>query len=153
MAVCGRLGWAAAGLAALARGFRSPRAAVDAHRLPQVPYGQGRRAADAGATAMIDISDGLIAEAGHLATSSGVAIDVHREAFEVPEPLHAVGAALGADPLEFILGGGDDHALLATFPSIEVVPDGWAVVGEVLAGEGVTVDGADYDGPTGWTHF
>lgn len=153
LAIFGRQGWAAGGLAVLGRGFRSPRVLVEAYRRPEPPYDAGLVAARAGATSMIDISDGLIAEAGHLATSSGVAIDVHREAFEVPEPLHAVGAALGADPLEFILGGGDDHALLATFPSIEVVPDGWAVVGEVLAGEGVTVDGADYDGPTGWTHF
>ena len=65
---------------------------------------------------MIDISDGLLAEARHLADASGVAIDVRRDAFEVPEPLVAVGSALGADPLGFILGGGDDHALLATFP-------------------------------------
>jgi hypothetical protein len=50
---------------------------------------------------MIDISDGLLAEARHLAESSHVAIDVHREAFEVAEPLHAVAAATGADPLSF----------------------------------------------------
>ena len=49
--------------------------------------------------------------------------------------------------------GGDDHALLATFPDVASVPAGWHVVGEVLEGEGVTVDGASYDGPTGWTHF
>jgi thiamine-monophosphate kinase len=80
-----------------------------------------------------------------------VAIDVRRAAFEVPEPLQAVGAALGADPLQFILGGGDDHALLATFPG--PVPKGWLEVGTVAEGSGVTVDGAEYDGPTGWTHF
>ena len=82
-----------------------------------------------------------------------MAIDVRRGAFEIPEPLQAVGAALGADPLQFILGGGDDHALLATFPDVASVPAGWQVVGEVLEGEGVTVDGGAYDGPTGWTHF
>ena len=69
-----------------------------------------------------------------------------------PEPLHAVGAATGADPLQFILGGGDDHALLATFPA-DAVPEGWTVIGSVAEGPGVTVDGAAYDGPTGWTHF
>ena len=58
----------------------------------------------------------------------------------------------GADPLQFILGGGDDHALLATFAEGDV-PDGWQVIGAVADGEGVTVDGAPYDGPTGWTHF
>ena len=102
---------------------------------------------------MIDISDGLLAEARHLSEDSGVAIDVRRDAFDIPEPLHAVAAATGADPLSFILGGGDDHALLATYPSADDVPEGWTVVGSVAEGSGVTVDGGDYDGPTGWTHF
>lgn len=153
LALHGRQGWAAGGLAVLGRGFRSPRVLVEAYRRPEPPYGAGKVAAEAGATAMIDISDGLVAEAGHLARESGVAIDVLRDAFEVPEPLVAVGAALGADPLGFILGGGDDHALLATFPDRGSVPEGWQVVGEVAEGEGVTVDGAAYEGPTGWTHF
>jgi len=153
VALCGRQGWAAGGLAVLGRGFRSPRVLVEAYRRPQPPYDAGQAAADAGATAMIDISDGLLAEARHIAEASGVAIDIHTDAFEVAEPLQAVGAALGADPMQFILGGGDDHALLATFPSAKKVPSGWTVVGTVAAGEGVTVDGAPYDGPTGWTHF
>ena len=153
LALVGRQGWAAAGLAVLGRGFRSPRVLVEAYRRPQPPYAAGKVAAEAGATSLIDISDGLLAEAGHLAEASGVAIDVRSGAFEVPDPLRAVGAALGADPMQFILGGGDDHALLATFPDIASVPTGWQVVGEVLEGEGVTVDGGAYDGPTGWTHF
>jgi thiamine-monophosphate kinase len=153
LALCGRQGWAAGGLAVLGRGFRSPRVLVEAYRRPEPPYDAGRQAAEAGATSLIDVSDGLLAEAGHLADDSGVAIDVHVSAFDVPEPLHAVGAALGADPIQFILGGGDDHALLATFSSTEAVPDGWAVIGAVAEGSGVTVDGAAYDGPTGWTHF
>jgi thiamine-monophosphate kinase len=153
LALHGRQGWAAGGLAVLGRGFRSPRVLVEAYRRPEPPYDAGQVAAEAGATSMIDISDGLIAEAGHLARESGVAIDVHSGAFEIAEPLTAVGAALGADPLGFILGGGDDHALLATFADRASVPEGWEVVGEVTDGEGVTVDGAAYDGPTGWTHF
>jgi len=156
VAICGRQGWAAGGLAVLGRGFRSPRVLVEAYRRPEPPYDAGRIAAEAGATAMIDISDGLLADAGHVATGSGVAIDVHRSAFEVPDPLQAVGAALGADPLQFILSGGDDHALLATFPA-GAVPEGWSVIGSVSAagpgGPAVTVDGAAYEGPTGWVHF
>jgi thiamine-monophosphate kinase len=152
LALTGRQGWAAGGLAVLGRGFRSPRVLVEAYRRPEPPYAAGPVAAEAGATAMIDVSDGLLAEARHLAEASGVAIDVRRDAFEVPEPLTAVGAALGADPIGFILGGGDDHALLATFPEGSV-PEGWQVVGTVAEGSGVTVDGGDYEGPTGWTHF
>jgi len=153
LAIIGRQGWAAGGLAVLGRGFRSPRVLVEAYRRPEPPYDAGPVAADAGATSMIDVSDGLVSEARHLAQASGVAIDISTKAFEVPEPLQAVGAALGADPMQFILGGGDDHALLATFPSAKKVPAGWIVIGTVSAGEGVTVDGAPYDGPSGWTHF
>lgn len=152
LALFGRQGWSAGGLAVLGRGFRSPRVLVEAYRRPEPPYDAGVVAAQAGATAMIDVSDGLLAEARHLADASRVAIDVRRNAFDIPEPLTAVGAALGADPLQFILGGGDDHALLATFPE-DSVPEGWLVVGSVSEGTGVTVDGGEYDGPTGWTHF
>jgi thiamine-monophosphate kinase len=151
LALTGRQGWAAGGLAVLGRGFRSPRVLVEAYRRPEPPYDAGAAGAVAGATSMIDVSDGLLAEARHLADASGVAIDVRRDAFEIAEPLQAVGAALGADPIQFILGGGDDHALLATFPG--AVPEGWQAIGSVTAGSGVTVDGAAYDGPTGWTHF
>ena len=153
LALCWRQGWAAGGLAVLGRGFRSPRVLVEAYRRPAPPYDAGRVAAESGATAMIDVSDGLLADAGHLAADSGVGIDVRTAAFEVPEPLQAVGAALGADPISFILSGGDDHPLLATYRTVHAVPEGWAVIGAVVEGEGVTVDGAAYDGPTGWTHF
>ena len=136
LALVGRQGWAAGGLAVLGRGFRSPRVLVEAYRRPEPPYAAGKQAAEAGATSLIDISDGLLAEAGHLAESSGVAIDVRTDAFAIPEPLQAVGAALGADPMQFILGGGDDHALLATFPDAATVPAGWQVVGEVRRGRG-----------------
>lgn len=153
LAIRGRQGWAAGGLAVLTRGFRSPRLLVEAYRRPEPPYAAGPEAAMAGATAMIDISDGLVAEVGHLATGSGVAIDIRSEAFEIPEPLQAVGAALGADPLRFILEGGDDHALLATFASAAAVPPQWVVIGSVSEGEGVTVDGEKYDGVAGWSHF
>lgn len=158
VAICGRQGWAAGGLAVLGRGFRSPRVLVEAYRRPEPPYDAGVVAAEAGATAMVDISDGLLAEAGHVAEASGVSIDIATASFEVPEPLLAVGQATGADPLRFILAGGDDHALLATFPADVALPEGWTRIGTVGAapGEGaprVTVDGASYDGPSGWAHF
>lgn len=153
VALAGRQGWAAGGLTVLTRGFRSPRKLVDAYRRPEPPYEAGAQARAAGATAMIDVSDGLVADVGHLAAASGVAVDVETAAFELAEPLQAVGAALGVDPMQFILGGGDDHALVATFPADVPLPDGWTRIGSVADGEGVTVDGGAYEGPTGHRHF
>lgn len=153
VAIRGRQGWAAAGLAVLQRGFRSPRAVVEAYRRPEVPYAAGPEALTAGATAMVDVSDGLVADVDHLAEASGVTIDLRTEAFIVDEPLQAVGAALGVDPLAFVLGGGDDHPLVACFPSTESVPADWVVIGAVSEGSGVTVDGEPYAGEAGWRHF
>ncbi|KQT91049.1 thiamine monophosphate kinase [Marmoricola sp. Leaf446] len=157
VALAGRQGWAAAGLAVLTRGFRSPRALVEAFQRPEPPYDAGAAAAVAGATGMIDVSDGLLADLAHVAEASGVAVDVRRDAFALAEPMRAVGAALGVDPLRFVLGGGDDHAIAATFPAGATLPDGFTVIGTVAEpgqpGPVVTVDGAAYDGPRGWTHF
>ncbi|MBX5447807.1 MAG: thiamine-phosphate kinase, partial [Acidothermus cellulolyticus] len=72
VAVIGRLGWAEAGLAALRRGFRTPRAVVEAHRRPEPPYEAGPIAADRGATSMIDVSDGLLGDLGHVAVASRI---------------------------------------------------------------------------------
>jgi thiamine-monophosphate kinase len=152
----GRQGWADAGYAVLARGFKSPRAVVEAHRRPRPPYGAGAQAALVGATAMIDVSDGLLQDLGHIADASGVAIDVDSAAFEVPEPVQAVGAALGADPLRLVLTGGDDYGLLATFPSDVEPPEPWRVVGRVgdaRESGSVTVDGQQYEEPSGHRHF
>lgn len=154
--LAGRQGWAAAGQAVLARGFRSPRAVVEAHRRPQPPYSAGLDAAAAGATAMIDVSDGLVQDLGHLARSSGVAVDVSVADLEVAEPLQSVGAALGVDPMRFVLTGGEDYSLAATFPDGTPLPPGWAAIGRVLVdGEPgrVTVDGSPYDAPPGHQHF
>ncbi|SNS05964.1 thiamine-phosphate kinase [Geodermatophilus pulveris] len=147
LALAGRLGWSACGLAVLRRGFTSPAAAVAAHRRPTPPYAAGPAAAGAGATAMCDVSDGLLADAGHLARESGVRIDVDRAALvratlEPPGPLQQVAAALGGDPMAWVLTGGEDHALLATFPARRPLPEGWTPVGAVRAGQpGVWVDG------------
>jgi thiamine-monophosphate kinase len=155
LAVCGRLGWAAAGLAVLGRGFRSPVAVVNAHRVPEPPYQAGPQAAAAGATAMIDISDGLLADLGHVARASGVAIDVRSASLPVHQRLLDVSSALGADPMRWVLTGGEDYALAATFPSARSVPTGWTAIGAVSPGSGtVLVDGKPYDAPTpGWTHW
>lgn len=169
LAVCGRLGWAAAGLAALGRGFRSPRLAVAAHQRPQPPYAAGPVAAAAGATSMIDVSDGLLADLAHVAAASGVGIDVSTDRLEIGDPVATVAAAMNTDALRFVLTGGDDHALVATFPGQAALPSGWSAIGRVLdgssvdgsaagrsaAGRGdVTVDGrVPGPGTPGWDHF
>jgi thiamine-monophosphate kinase len=153
VAICGRLGWAEAGFRVLSRGFRSPRVLVEAHRRPEVPYAAGPEAAALGATAMCDVSDGLVADLGHIASASHVAVDLDSAAFEVPEPIRDAAAALGAKPLDWLLSGGDDHALAATFPADVGLPDSWRMVGQVLAGEGVTIDGSPFAGEPGHAHF
>ncbi|KAB1912559.1 thiamine-phosphate kinase [Micromonospora sp. AMSO31t] len=153
VALAGRTGWAAAGYTVLSRGFRTPRLLVEAFRRPEVPYAAGPEAAAQGATAMIDVSDGLLADLGHVAKASGVAVDLTREAFEVPRQMRDAAQALGVDPYSWILAGGDDHALAATFPAEATLPAGWRPVGRVTEGTGVTVDGAPYAGPAGWDHF
>lgn len=153
VAIAGRLGYAAAGLTVLSRGFRSPRLLVDAYRRPTVPYAAGPAAARMGATAMIDVSDGLLADLGHVADASGVAIDVSLSAFDVPTQMRDAAAALRADAGAWLLTGGDDHAIAATFPADTPLTDDWRVVGHVRQGSGVTVDGECYDVPAGWDHF
>ncbi|WP_328339177.1 thiamine-phosphate kinase [Micromonospora sp. NBC_00421] len=153
VALAGRTGWAAAGLTVLSRGFRTPRLLVEAYRRPEVPYPAGPEAARLGATAMIDVSDGLLADLGHLAKASGVGVDLRRDAFELPRQMRDAAQALGVDPYTWILAGGDDHALVATFPQAVALPQSWRVVGRVAEGAGVTVDGDAYDGPAGWDHF
>jgi thiamine-monophosphate kinase len=147
VALAGRIGWADAGHAILARGFRSPVQIVAAHRRPEVPYAEGPAAAELGATAMTDVSDGLVADLGHIAGASGVRIELRGDLVPVPLKLKEVGAALNTDPLVWVFTGGDDYALVATFPPGTALPAAWTVIGGVVEGEGVRVDGRRW--PTG----
>ncbi|GLY43710.1 thiamine-monophosphate kinase [Amycolatopsis sp. NBRC 101858] len=154
VAVCGKLGWAAAGLAVLGRGFRSPVGVVNAQRCPEPPYDAGPRAALAGATAMIDVSDGLLADLAHIGEASGVGLDIRTADLDVPARLTEVGAALGADPLDWVLTGGEDHALVATFPPFAELPEGWRTIGvATMPDSGITVDGKPFSREAGWTHW
>ena len=153
VALAGRTGYAAAGYSILSRGFRTPKLFVEAYRRPQVPYPAGAAAARAGATAMIDVSDGLLQDLGHIATASVVGIDVRRDAFQIPDQMRDAAGALGVDPYLWILAGGDDHALAATFPPGAELPPPFRVIGTVHEGTGVTVDRLPWQGGTGWDHF
>ena len=148
----GRLGWAAAGFAVLSRGFRSPVQVVNAHRRPEPPYAEGIRAAELGATAMTDISDGLVTDLGAIARGSGVRIDLTSAALQPAAKLRDVASALNADPMNWVLGGGDDYGLVATFPNDTRLPDPWWVIGRVSEGAEVRLDGLPAH-HTGHQHF
>lgn len=153
VALAGRTGHAAAGYTILSRGFRTPKVLVEAYRRPVVPYAAGPLAASHGATAMIDVSDGLLQDLGHIASASVVGIDVRTAAFEVPPAMRDAASALGVDPYQWLLAGGEDHALLATFPPGRALPEGWHEIGTVHDGTEVTVDRKAWSGPAGWDHF
>lgn len=152
VAVAGELGFAARGLRVLFGRFTDADgtplpvdpAALDemevrelaAQLRPEPPVALGAVAADAGATAMMDVSDGLVLDASRLAVASGVTVDLHP----------------GLD--EPALSGGEDHALLATFPAGSV-PAGFTVIGRVepQGAAPVTVGGRAYDRRGGWDPY
>ena len=103
---------------------------------------------------MTDVSDGLVADLGHIASASGVGIDLSRDALEPPTTMHSPqrpprrpwtrGHGCSA--------GGEDHALVATFPGAP--PAGWRVIGRVLDGPPrVLIDGEQWHGDSGWQSF
>lgn len=156
VAVAGDLGRSAAGFALWERGIEGQDGFSELrqrHLTPHPPYGQGARAADAGATAMTDVSDGLLADLGHIATASGVGIDLDSGLLDADRlAVTDAATAASADPWEWVLGGGEDHALAATFPG--ALPPGWRAVGRVLEGPArVLVDGAPWAGNAGWQSF
>ena len=152
VAVAGQLGAAKRGLdlllehalvdgqpnpAAVAELWAAHPADIGAQLRPEPPIAAGRAAALAGASAMMDVSDGLVLDARRIATASGVAIDLD---------LAAIGSLEG-------LTGGEDHAMLACFPPLATIPPGFRVIGRVASGEGVVVDGAPFDARGGWDPF
>jgi thiamine-monophosphate kinase len=153
VAMVGDAGWSAAGYALLLNGDEGFEALRRRHLVPEPPYGQGRVAAEAGATAMTDVSDGLVADLGHIARASGVGIDVSRDALGVHhDALWSAADALAMNPWVWVLAGGEDHALAATFPGAP--PAGWHAIGRVLDGPArVLVDGEQWYGDTGWQSF
>ncbi|WP_036477730.1 thiamine-phosphate kinase [Mycobacterium sp. URHD0025] len=153
VAVVGELGRSAAGYALLQRGVDGFPELRQRHLTPQPPYGQGAHAAAGGATSMTDVSDGLLADLGHIASASGVGIDVARGLLDGDrEAVAEAAAAVGADPWQWVLGGGEDHPLAATFP--DVLPPGWRAIGRVIDSPAeVLVDGAPWGGSAGWQSF
>jgi thiamine-monophosphate kinase len=139
--LAGSLGRSAAGLRALQEGGIEG-GLVDAHRRPTPPYAAGPQLADLGATAMCDVSDGLLQDLDHIATASGVRLVVDSGLLPLEDGVS----------LDDALTGGEDHALVACLPPEVTLPSGITQIGRVEPGGGVTVLGHE---PTSsaWEHF
>lgn len=153
VAVSGPLGAAAAGLAQLLAGVEVDEDTIALFKRPRPRIGAGIEAALKGATALMDISDGLVRDATRIARASQVGIAIDSAAVPQHGGVAAVADALGIDAVALALTGGEDHHLLGCFPRESAVPDGWSIVGSVTADfEGVLVDGAVPEA-FGWDHF
>lgn len=151
--VTGALGASGAGLALLERGDHSDGVLQRAHRRPEPRLRLGRALAGAGVSAMIDVSDGLATDAGHLARSSGVRVNVQLDAVPVAEGVVAVAHGAGVDPSRFAATAGEDYELLFC-----IDPQGWQGAAEAAVGTGTVVtrlgvvdagDGCALIGPSG----
>ncbi|WP_443094582.1 thiamine-phosphate kinase [Rothia koreensis] len=134
-----------------------PSALAASQLRPLPPLHLGPDLAAAGATAMIDVSDGLLKDAERVARASGVAIDVDSSLLTpLVEPLRRAATFVDEDPLEWVLHGGEDHGILAALPSTADLPAGAIAIGS--CGEStdrapqISVDGRPRD-QRGWDHF
>jgi thiamine-monophosphate kinase len=170
LCVTGTLGGSAAGLALLKAAHHDAEAAellerfpglAGAHRRPVARVREGLAAASAGATAMIDISDGLAADAGHLCDASGLGVELRAASIPFAEGLPEAARWAGRDAIELALGGGEDYELAIAIPAVQVsalaaalAPTRVTPVGELGGSERVIIDGARRPlAGLGWDHF
>lgn len=137
LAVAGTLGRAACGLALLQSGEPTAISAYDdwvnTQRRPNPPIAAGVEAARAGATSMLDLSDGLAKDAHRIARASEVSLQIDRRALDgYLAMLEEPAMRIGANPLNWVLAGGEDHSLLATFPPGTTIPRSFKPIGRVL---------------------
>ena len=137
IAVAGTLGKAAAGLALLQSENSDAISAYDnlvnIQLRPNPPISSGVTAAIAGASAMLDVSDGLAKDASRIAKASNVSIQIDPlmlQGFEAV--LEEAARAIGSSESDWVLFGGEDHALLATFPTDAELPREFKPIGVVL---------------------
>jgi thiamine-monophosphate kinase len=155
LAVAGTLGRAAAGLALLQSDTDAKSAFDDLVAIqlrPQPPVASGVAASLAGATSMLDISDGLARDAHRIAKASGVTIQINSkdlQGFEAGVEQAAMRLAVSAS--DWVRFGGEDHSLLATFPEGVVIPREFKPIGRVVEQTDhlVTLDGIELQ-QNGW---
>ncbi len=151
LVVTGPLGASGAGFEALRHGIDSP--LVRSHLRPPLRLAEGRRLA-AVATAMLDLSDGLATDAGHLAARSGCRVVVELEQVPVANGVVDVAARVNRSPWELVCGFGEDYELLAALPVEEAAASGFPVIGRCEPGAGVALLlAAEPLLLAGWEHF
>ncbi|MFM6980226.1 MAG: thiamine-phosphate kinase [Micrococcales bacterium] len=138
VAVAGTLGRAACGLSLLSGENVNARNAYDdwvnVQLRPNPPIQAGVDASLAGATSMLDISDGLAKDANRIAKASGVTINIRSaDLIGYEAVLEGAAQALEVNPRDWVLFGGEDHSLLATFPADVQLPKAFKAIGEVVA--------------------
>jgi thiamine-monophosphate kinase len=157
LVVTGELGGASAGLLVLERsGLRETldpgvaNSVVERQLNPTPRLGAGLALAGAGATAMIDISDGLGGDAHQLAAAGSAWLRIELDRLPLQGGVDEVAAAAGVDPLDLATAGGEDYELLAALPperisgavsAVERAGTSLTVIGEVSRGEGVELRG------------